>query len=98
MALNTQIFHPHKSKPPGKRYKIQRQNNEKNATRLYPREKKVSPTKSKPLLFSFLLQQTTICTKRTRAAKRTENALGNFMKLSSLSDENTYKKQNQPEK
>ncbi len=28
-----------------------------------------------------------------RAAKRTEDALGNFMKLSSLSDESTYHEQ-----
>jgi cellobiose phosphorylase len=32
MALNTQIFHPHKNKPPEKRYEIQRQNNEKRHT------------------------------------------------------------------
>jgi hypothetical protein len=77
------------NKQPEKRYKIQQQNI-KNATRHYSRGKKFSPTKSKPLLFSFLLQQTSICTIRTRAAKRTENASCNFMKLSSLSDESTY--------
>ncbi len=33
--------------------------------------------------------ETSICTIRSRAAKRTENASCNFMKLSSLSDENS---------
>ncbi len=64
----------------------------KNTPHAYSQKKKeFRPTESKPLLFSFLLK-----TKQThadyaiRAAKRTENALGNFMKLSSLFDESTY--------
>jgi hypothetical protein len=62
----------------------------KYTTRLWSNEKEFRPIESKPLLFSFLLQ-----TKQTqadyaiRAAKRTGNALGNFMKLSSLPDEST---------
>jgi hypothetical protein len=64
---------------------------EKHTTRLWSNEKKFKPIESKPSLFSFLLK-----TKQThgdyaiRTAKRTENALGNFMKLSSLPDESTY--------
>ncbi len=54
-------------------------------------EKEFGPTKSKPLLFSFLLKpKQTHADYAIRAAKRTENALGNFMKLSSLPDESTY--------
>ncbi len=82
----------------GKQCKVQQQN-AKYTTRLQSNEKEFKPTQSKPLLFLFLLK-----TKQTHAdyaihaAKRTENALGNFMKLSSLPDQSTYQKQTQPRK
>jgi hypothetical protein len=49
MALNTQIFHPHKNKPPGKRYEIQRQNNEKRHT-LILKGKEVQPNQVKAFI------------------------------------------------
>ena len=43
------------------------------------------------MLFSFLLKtKATHANYAIRTAKRTEDALGNFMKLSSLTDESTY--------
>jgi hypothetical protein len=74
MARNMQIFLQTQKTSNQKDDTIQQQN-EENAKRLYSREKKFSPTKSKPLLFSFLLKQTSTRTIRSRAAKRTENAL-----------------------
>ena len=61
------------NKQPEGRYKIQQQNKEKRHTPIL-REKKFSPTKSKPLLSSFQLIEASISTMRSRAAKRTENA------------------------
>ena len=60
------------NKQPEGRYKIQQQNKEKRHTPIL-REKKFSPTKSKPLLFSFQLIEASISTMRSLAAKRTEN-------------------------
>ncbi len=78
-----------KNKQPEGRYKIQQQYKEKRHTPIL-KEKKFSPTKSIPSLFSFQLIEASISTMRSLAEKRKENALGNFMKLSSLSDESTY--------
>ena len=61
------------NKQPERRYKIQQQNKEKRHTPIL-REKKFSPTKSKPLLFSFQLIEASIITMRSLATKRIENA------------------------
>ncbi len=74
----------------GKQCKI-RQQNEKYTTRLQSNEKEFKPTKSKPLLFSFLLKNRTN-TRRLRNShgKKNRGCLkANFMELSSLSDEST---------
>jgi hypothetical protein len=73
----------------GKQCKIQQQN-AKYTARLQSNKREFKPIESKPLLFSFLLKNETNTTDYAiRAAKRTGNALGNFMKLSSLPDEST---------
>jgi hypothetical protein len=89
MARNMQIFHHLREQATKKgRYKIQQQNKGKRHTPIL-RKKKFSPTKSNTLLFSFQLIKASISPMRSLAAKRIENAYGNFMKLSSLSDEST---------
>ncbi len=86
-AICNYFINPENKQPEG-RYKIQQQYKEKRHTPI-PKKKKFSPTKSIPSLFSFQLIEVSTSTMRSLAAKRTENALGNFMKLSSLSDEST---------
>jgi hypothetical protein len=73
MARNMQIFHQPRKQATRKQYKIQQQNEEKRRKPIL-REKKFSPTMSKPLLFSFQLIETGINTMRSLAAKRIENA------------------------
>ncbi len=51
------------------------------------------PSQSHYYSHFYLKQKQTHADYTIRAAKRTENALGNFMKLSSLSDESTYHEQ-----
>jgi hypothetical protein len=49
MALNLQIFHQLEHKPPGKRYEIQRQNNEKRHT-LILKGKEIQPNQVKAFI------------------------------------------------
>jgi hypothetical protein len=49
MVLNTQIFHPHKSKQPEKQCEVQQQN-EENVTRLYSANKEEPTNQVKAML------------------------------------------------
>jgi hypothetical protein len=71
-AICKYFINPENKQPEG-RYKIQQQYKEKRHTPIL-KEKKFSPTKSIPSLFSFQLIEASISTMRSLAAKRTENA------------------------
>jgi hypothetical protein len=64
----------------------------KNTPHAYSQMKKNSDQSSQNHYYShfYLKTKQTHTGHAIRAAKRTENALGNFMKLSSLPDESTY--------
>jgi hypothetical protein len=90
MALNTQIFIQSKASNQGKQCKIHQRNENTPHTSIVEQKRIQTNIVKTIIIFIFTSNKTNTQKLRNSRGKKTEDVLGNFMKLSSLFDESNY--------